>query len=70
MAGRVGVGSVEKGVVQTFIRPEMEFVWKSKELALKQGRIGNSEKSCWGLEKSCHDILKSVKMTYIFQVCR
>ena len=51
LAGRVG-----RGVVRTFIQREWVFVWRSIERAPKQGRIGNLEKSCSALEKSCHDM--------------
>ena len=48
-----------EGVVRTFIWPERLFVWLSKERAQKAGRIRNLEKSCSGLDKSCHDMEKS-----------
>ena len=51
-AGRDAGGPGER-VVQTFIQPKRVFVWRSKERAPKAGRIGNLEKSCRGLEKSC-----------------
>ena len=49
-------------MVLTFIQPERVFVWRSKERAPKQGRRGNLEKKCSGLEQGCYDMEKRGKL--------